>query len=107
MGVQVVRSMLDRRITLNKTVITQDSFKGELKTVTNVEVWAKVEYKSGVEKETEDVITLDNTVVFTVVYRSLKEDDSITYEGKDYDIERIEEIGRHDYLKIHARRVEQ
>lgn len=95
--------MLDRRLTWVQVTNTLDTYGGLVRTLTELEIWGGVEYNKSRkgEDEKDGVISLDATIVFIVRYRSsMKADDFIRYEGKDYDIVKIDEVGRHQFLRI-------
>lgn len=95
---------LDRRIKL-RTPLNTDTEYGHKKVTgfSDIDVWAKVEYLSGKEKGFDGVMSENEGISFTVRYRNVTYRMRIQYDGKDYDIERIEEIGRKRFLKIYCK----
>lgn len=100
MGISI--GELDRRIVIKKVVQSQDATGGLYNTVTNLTVWAKVEFGGGKEKDEGGVIIADGSIKFTVHYRTVTLNDWIEWKGKKYDIIRIEEVGRNEFLLIHC-----
>lgn len=91
---------LDRRITIKVNTPGIDDTGGSKDSTSDLTVWAKVEYKSGAERDTDGVIFSNANVNFIIRYRSVDLNDWVEYDGKRYDIERIEELGRRQWLKL-------
>lgn len=95
---------LDRRLTLQKPTTTTDDY-GEEETTWNDyrEVWGSIQKQSGREMfEAGKLAEIE--ILFRVRY--LSEIDTtwrIQYDGKDFDITHIKEVGRRDGLEIAGR----
>lgn len=95
---------LDRRLTLQKPTTTTDDY-GEEETTWNdyCEVWGSIQKQSGREMfEAGKLAEIE--ILFRVRY--LSEIDTtwrIQYDGKDFDITHIKEVGRRDGLEIAGR----
>lgn len=98
---------LDRRIILQ-------SFNASINTLTNEEkanwqtekeVWAKVEFPKGDEKELLYQERSIINIIFTVRYdpQFLKRRNRIIHSGRSFDIESHNELGRRDFLKIYCK----
>lgn len=82
---------LDRRITIKTFTTSTDGFGQINKSFSTLaSVWAKVEEKSGSEKEVSDQMLAVKKVDFLIRHRSdLNEQMRIEYNGKTYKIEAI------------------
>lgn len=95
---------LDRRCVVLEPISTQDFAGGEAIEWREVaEVWANVSYPSTGSGEAyavgQQVAT--RSVLFTLRYRGdVTEKMRVRYEGCEYDIERIEEVGRRGYTRL-------
>lgn len=99
---------LDKRATLQVRTVAANAYNEPVETWAELAtVWTKVEYpKTGSEEAFEDNINIAATRVdFTIRYRTdVGFVERILYESEVYDIERIAELGRRDYLKITGKR---
>lgn len=101
---------LDRRVALRRTVRAPDAY-GELVPVWEAlgTVWAGLRESGGMARETEDAgeeraaIQRRTFVVrWSAVAASLTGLDGLTFEGRDYDIVGVKQIGRRYRLSIEA-----
>lgn len=100
-----VQINLDRRITLVSNVQTIDSSGGIVLTPTSKTIWANKSFTGGdggQEYEEKGVIKGNTDTIFTIRYRTVTHKDHIEYQGKKYDIRRIEDVGRNNYLRLFA-----
>lgn len=95
---------LDRRIKI-RTPLNTDTEYGHKKVTgwSDIDVWAKIDYLPGNEKGMNAILSENESISFTVRFRTVTHRMRIQYGGKEYDIERIEEIDRKRYLKIICR----
>jgi SPP1 family predicted phage head-tail adaptor len=64
-------------------------------------VWAKIEYKSEVEKFENEQLRAVSSIDFTIRYRTdITEQMRISYDSNTYQITGIAEIGRGEGLKL-------
>lgn len=95
---------LDRRIIIEVPTKTANSYGEEtLSWATYRTVWAKMEWKGGMEKEETQKITATTKLVFTVrnLDISINEQNRISYDGQYYYIKVINEIeGRESFLEL-------
>lgn len=95
---------LDRRITLQTRTTAADAFNAPVETWSNLAtVWAKIEYPStGNDEETKSGLNIARRrVEFTIRHRTdIGFVERVTYNSGTYDIERIAELGRNDFLKL-------
>jgi SPP1 family predicted phage head-tail adaptor len=97
---------MDRRITLQSRTVTPNVYSEPIETWEDVcTVWAAVDYpKTGSDEMTEKGLNIARQrVEFTIRYRlNVGFVERIIYNSETYDIERIAEVGRSQYLKITA-----
>jgi SPP1 family predicted phage head-tail adaptor len=95
---------LDRRIRIEVPTKTANSYGEEtLSWGAYRNVWAKMEWKGGSEKEETQRITATSKLVFTIrnLDISINEQNRINYDGKSYYIKVINEIeGRESFLEL-------
>lgn len=96
--------MFDRIIELYKIVIAKGHYKDDIQTKIQFgTVRANVRYLRGSEALKYNTITEIRSLQFSIRYRpDITHDTFINYEDKMYDIVSIEEIGRHEGLRITA-----
>lgn len=99
---------LDKRITLQSRTTAANAYGEPVETWADVaDVWAEVNYpltQSG-EVYIERVNIATTNTEFTIRYRAdVGFDWRIVYGSDSYDIERISEVGRQNYLTISAKR---
>lgn len=96
--------LLDRRITLQSRTVAANAYNEQIETWTDIlDVWAKVEYPAtGSDEITQSGLNVAfQRVMFTIRHRNdIGFVERIVYKSETYDIERIEEIGRKQYLKL-------
>lgn len=95
---------MDRRITLKGYTSAADAYGQMVKTwATGSVVWAAVEVVSGTEGQDNQAELSRRRLKFTIRYKSgVDETYRIVYEGNDYDIISVAEIGRRRYMEIIA-----
>lgn len=95
---------LDRRITFRSKTVVQNDFGEEEATWGDFDtVWAGYEARQGTEKDEADQLIAVTREVFQVRYRNdLNTEMILVYEGIEYDILSIFEIGRREGLEIFA-----
>ncbi len=95
---------LDRRIIIEVPTITANSYGEEtLSYATYLRVWAKMEWKGGMEKEETQRITATSKICFYIrnLDVSINEQNRIKYNDKYYYIKVINEIeGRDKFLEL-------
>lgn len=94
---------LDRRITLVQNAVTIDADGGVVDTPTSIEIWANKSFTGGdggQEYEEKGVIKANSDTIFTIRYRTVALTHHVVYQSKKYDIRRIEEVERNDYLRL-------
>lgn len=95
---------LDRRVTLQTRTTAANAYNEPVETWSDLmTVWAKVEYPiSGSDEETEKGLNIARRrVYFTIRHRTdIGFIERVTYDSGTYDIERIAELGRNDFLKL-------
>lgn len=95
---------LDRVITVMKKVLTSPNEYGHSgATYLTTDMNAALSWKHKNEKEQDGKDTSINDKVFIIRYTELSLEDKLSYEGKEYDIINIEEVGRRRFLKIIGR----
>lgn len=99
--------LLDRRAELRHRVLGAQDDNGAYQPVTFTEyatVWARKEEISGREYFAAETKQAENTVRFTIRYRSdVLATDRLVCEGRDYEVIQTSEIGRREGLIIFAR----
>jgi SPP1 family predicted phage head-tail adaptor len=63
-------------------------------------VWAHLKTVSGKEALSSEQIVASNTAVFNIRYRTLTTQDRVLCEGKVYQIESLNELGRKKELEL-------
>jgi SPP1 family predicted phage head-tail adaptor len=98
---------LDRRIALRRSTKTQDATGQEIETwSTLATVWASRRRASSRETLAAAEVSAAITDVFEIRYDSSWGDisplDRVEFEGRDYDIASVDEIGRREGFRIAA-----
>jgi len=98
---------MDARITIQRaTVVTNDYGERVPTWATLATVWADIIWRegSGAERIASDQILSKQPVHFLIRYSttvsSVSAKDRVSYGGKSYEIETIQEIGRNDGLRL-------
>jgi len=102
---------LDRKITIQfrALAVLPNTYGERVKTFTpldspDFETWALVEYMMGKETINEGQEVATQRVAFTIRYCTDVADitpaDRVVYDGKNYDIQSVEEQGRNTSLKL-------
>lgn len=110
-GAQIAAGKMDRRIKLQRAVEAQDGFGTPIKTWQDIAskptVWAEVEPLGGRETFASQELLAEADSRFRVRYRTdITVEMRIVYQGDNYDIKSIAELGRHEGLEILAKRVQ-
>jgi len=98
---------LDRRVTLKRATSTMNGFNDpELTWSTLATVWASVVPVSDAERMRAGETLAAKQSRFTIRYSSTVADldpkDRLTFDGRDYDLNGVKELGRREYLEITA-----
>ena len=93
---------LDRYITLQSVSTSVDAYGQPVESFSTLaSVWAKIEYKSEVEKFENEKLRSVSSIDFTIRYRTdITEQMRISYDSNTYQITGIAEIGRGEGLKL-------
>lgn len=101
---------LDRKITLQSRTVTLNDYNEPIESwATLAEVWANVDYpKTGSGESFYGALEIATTnTLFTIRYLStVTAIERVLFDSDVYDIERIAEIGRRNFLQITAKRKE-
>lgn len=101
--------VMDREITIQRRELEENAFAERVEVFTDLlTVWAAVEYPiSRQDEQIADGLNLTTSPVnFTIRDTDITVKDRIVYDGDNYDIINIAQIGRNDRLKITAVNVE-
>ena len=101
--------VMDRQITIQRRTLEENAFAERVEVFTDLlTVWAAVEYPiSRQDEQIADGLNLTTSPVnFTIRDTDITVKDRIVYDGENYDIINIAQIGRNDRLKITAVNVE-
>ena len=101
--------VMDREITIQRRTLEENAFAERVEVFTDLlTVWAAVEYPiSRQDEQIADGLNLTTSPVnFTIRDTDITVKDRIVYDGENYDIINIAQIGRNDRLKITAANVE-
>lgn len=98
---------LDRRVTLQRAVVTVDAYNEEVPTWTSyATVWAACEPVSDGERQRAGETLSDKKARFTIRYstdvKAVDARDLLLFEGRAYDVNGVKEIGRREFLEITA-----
>lgn len=97
---------MDRRIGIQRATLTANAYGERAETwATLATVWAEVQYKvGGGESVQSDQVFSEQRVHFIIRYSSdvsdIRPSDRIKYNGNNYQIEGVQEIGRAEGLRI-------
>ena len=93
---------LDRYITLQSVSTSVDAYGQPVELFSTLaNVWAKIEYKSEVEKFENEQLRAVSSIDFTIRYRTdVTQQMRISYNSETYQIIGISEIGRGEGLKL-------
>ncbi len=105
MAITVRIGRMDRKITIRKRIITRDSIGGAVETWQNVAtVPAEKLDIAGREFIAAQQVNAEITTKFRIRYRSdIRPVWRISYDGRDYDIVSVAELGRRKWLEIMAK----
>ena len=99
---------LDRIITIQQRTVTGDGFGGEVVTWADfAEVWASFRPRTSTEtfRNESNITQAETTAAFRIRWRDdLDETMRVVFEGDEWDIEGIIEVGRRDKLDLIATR---
>ena len=95
---------LDRRIVIEKRVITTSPFNEEIITFEPLaEVWAHVLQQGGREFLGAEAVTAERRVVFRIRWLAgVSALHRVVYEGRAHNITEVREIGRREGLELHS-----
>jgi SPP1 family predicted phage head-tail adaptor len=98
---------LDRRVTLQSRVLTRNSQGEEVVTYTDLgDVWAEKQDLRGREYFTAQQVSADISTRWRIRYvEGLTALNRLVYEGINYDIQHVAEIGRREGLELFTRAV--
>lgn len=93
---------LDRRVTIRRATVTYDAFNNQVETWADVAtVWAQQRPSRGSERFTAQEIAGAAVMTFHMRFRSdLTIKDRIQYDGREWDIADVREIGRRVVIEI-------
>jgi len=96
---------MDRRIALQSQVLTTNNYgQRDSSWSTYATVWASIKYMGGSEKLADDQINSTQTVQFAVRYSTdtdgAKASDRVVYNGNNYEVLYVQEIGRREGINI-------
>ncbi len=100
---------MDREVTIQRSELQENKTSERVEVFTDLlTVWAAVEYPiSRQDEQIADGLNLTTSPVnFTIRDTDITVKDRIVYDGENYDIINIAQIGRNDRLKITAVNVE-
>ena len=99
---------LDRRITIQQTTETVDSYGQMVRTYSTLgQFWAKVDYVSGVEGEDSNRLEAAKRVEFVVRYNaSVNEKQLISWDGDSFEIEAVLPVERKRFMHLITRLVD-
>lgn len=94
----------DRRIEIQQKTLTQDSYGEPIETwQTLFPAWAEVKEIKGEERFARSQEKAEIDTVFVIRYRrNLSPLMRVLYEGREYNIQSLAEVGRRVDLEIHA-----
>ena len=101
--------VMDREVKIQRRTLEENAFAERVEVFTDLlTVWAAVEYPiSRQDEQIADGLNLTTSPVnFTIRDTDITVKDRIVYDGDNYDIINIAQIGRNDRLKITAVNVE-
>lgn len=95
---------LDRRITIRRyTVAGDDGYGNEIREWADLAtVWAAVQQEGGREYFAQGGIQAERKIVFRLRWTDVAVSDRIQYDGGEFDIHDVRELGRKDGLELHA-----
>ena len=98
---------LDERIEIKSRSMTENDFGEPIDSFSTTNtISAQVIVKSGTEKDSDNKEVNIRNIRFRIRYLStISETDQISYRGKTYDIEFLEDNRRHGQTIIHAKEV--
>jgi SPP1 family predicted phage head-tail adaptor len=98
---------MDRRVTIQRATLATNEYGERAETWgTLATMWAEISYKygSGSESIQSDQILAKQPVSFVIRYSTttsgILPSDRVSYDGKIYQIEAVQEIGRSEGLRI-------
>ena len=99
---------LDQLIDIKRITRVDDGYGGDSSVPMNIaaDVWCHVRPMSGIEAKKFDKLNAQFTNLFVIRWRDdLKENDTIVWDGDDYNIRSIPKAGsRHSFMEIFAER---
>ncbi|CAK7257248.1 MULTISPECIES: phage head closure protein [unclassified Shinella] len=95
---------IDRRITIQRYSVVGDDGMGNQITewADLATVWAKVRQEGGREFFAQAAIQAERRVIFTIRWMEVWVIDRIQYDGIEYNIKEVRELGRQAGVELHA-----
>ena len=98
---------LDRRVELRRATTTANAFNEPIATwATLAKVWAEAKPVLDAERQQAGQTLASKSYRFTIRYSTdvadLDPRDRVLFDGRDYDIAGVKEIGRREFLEITA-----
>jgi SPP1 family predicted phage head-tail adaptor len=98
---------LDRRVTIRRAAISYGTFNDPVSTWLDlITVWAAARRVTDIEQFRAQEIGAEVTARFTIRYSSEVADlgpaDRLAFEGREYNITGVRELGRREWLEISA-----
>jgi SPP1 family predicted phage head-tail adaptor len=91
----------DKKVTIQRMTQGRNSYNEIVPEWTNLyTVWAHLKTLSGKEALSSEQIVASNTAVFNIRYRFLTTQDRVLCEGRIYQIESLNELGRKKELDL-------
>jgi SPP1 family predicted phage head-tail adaptor len=98
---------LDRRIALQRASVAADAFNEPVPSWTTfATVWAEAKPVLDAERQQAGQTLASKSYRFTIRYSptvaNLDPRDRVTFDGRDYDVQGVKEMGRREFLEITA-----
>jgi SPP1 family predicted phage head-tail adaptor len=96
---------MDRRIALQSASLSTNNYGEREQTwSTYATVWAQLKYRTGSEKVQDDQVSSTEGATFNIRYSTdtsaAKASDRVVYNGENYEILHIQELGRREGLSL-------
>jgi SPP1 family predicted phage head-tail adaptor len=91
----------DRKIIVQRYAETRNAYNEVEKEWADLyTIWAHLKTQSGKEALSAEQVVSSNTAVFNIRYKSLTTQDRVLCEGRVYDIQSLNELGRKKELEL-------
>jgi len=91
----------DRRIVVERYTEIRNAYnEAEMQWAPLLNVWANLRTQSGKEALQAEQVVASDVVVFNIRFAALTTKDRVCYNGKVYDIQHLNEIGRQKELEL-------